>query len=519
MASITQAGSSSSSNRSVSRRRGITTSIIGLAVGLLLFTSPGVAQQPGVSDITHVQRNYPVGPPYSVTPSEETFEFRDLSGELRNKTTGTFTVASAGDLYFRLPRAQRMSPQLRDVLRNADIAVGNLEGGMTLYPADRAKDMVDMGFDLLAPGEDASVAGYEARAKYLLPLGIKVAGAGLTLDEARRPQFQEIPKGLVTLLHACPGNGLCGSAATNGSGVRPAIAGVNQLGLSVWNTVTQSQFNQLKAIRDSVLARRNEPDVLEASALPPNEPPGRMLFYDQKFMVADKPGDIHYELDPADEQAQVLAVRNAKEVSDFTVFHMHNHYNRYAFQHYSTDNNPADFMQPFLRKLIDNGLDMYVGSGNHNMQGIEIYKGRPIFYNQGNLGFDLLTTIDSPVNRGNLTGTESRERGYLASHWNDITGVAYIANTTYKDGRLVEILIYPVDIGLGQRPWSREHSPQTPTPQKARAILERLQKLSEPFGTTISIENNVGIIRVPPEATVDVSGDEIPGRRQPKSKD
>ena len=128
-----------------------------MAVGILPFASPAAAQQSGVSDITHVQRNYPVGPPYSVTPSEETFEPRDLSGELRNKTTGTFTVTFAGDLFFRLPRAQRMSPDSPDVLRNADIAVGNLEGGMTLYPADRAKDMADMGFDLLAPGEDAGL--------------------------------------------------------------------------------------------------------------------------------------------------------------------------------------------------------------------------------------------------------------------------------------------------------------------------------------------------------------------------
>ena len=54
----------------------------------------------------------------------------------------------------------------------------------------------------------------------------------------------------------------------------------------------------------------------------------------------------------------------------------------------------------------------------------------------------------------------------------------------------------------------------TPTPEKARSILERIQRYSEPFGTKISIENNIGIIRVPPEATVEVGGDlDIPGWR------
>jgi hypothetical protein len=82
-------------------------------------------------------------------------------------------------------------------------------------------------------------------------------------------------------------------------------------------------------------------------------------------------------------------------------------------------------------------------------------------------------------------------------------------------GRLVEIRIYPADLGLGEprRPLSRANVPLTPTPQKARAILEKLQKYSEPFGTKISIENNIGIIRVPPEATVGIGGDlAIPGR-------
>jgi poly-gamma-glutamate synthesis protein (capsule biosynthesis protein) len=113
-----------------------------------------------------------------------------------------------------------------------------------------------------------------------------------------------------------------------------------------------------------------------------------------------------------------------------------------------------------------------------------------------------------------MTRTELTERQRAGFFNDESNSIAYIANTTYQDGRLVEIRIYPVDIGLGTRPWSRENVPMTPTPEKARSILERIQKYSEPFGTTISIENNIGVIRVPPEATVDVGGNlDIPGRR------
>ena len=37
--------------------------------------------------------------------------------------------------------------------------------------------------------------------------------------------------------------------------------------------------------------------------------------------------------------------------------------------------------------------------------------------------------------------------------------------------------------------------PMTPSPEVAQRILKKMQTLSKPFGTTITIENNVGVIR------------------------
>ena len=36
----------------------------------------------------------------------------------------------------------------------------------------------------------------------------------------------------------------------------------------------------------------------------------------------------------------------------------------------------------------------------------------------------------------------------------------------------------------------------TPAPEVAREILEKLQRLSRPFGTNMTIDNGVGVIRV-----------------------
>jgi poly-gamma-glutamate synthesis protein (capsule biosynthesis protein) len=40
--------------------------------------------------------------------------------------------------------------------------------------------------------------------------------------------------------------------------------------------------------------------------------------------------------------------------------------------------------------------------------------------------------------------------------------------------------------------------PKLASPQAAQRILARLQKLSAPLGTTVSIEGNIGVIRTRP---------------------
>jgi len=471
--------------------------------------------------------------PFTSPRDPKTFNWRDLKQELNNKMTGTYTVAAMGDVLWRMPIGQRISPQLRDAMRNADTTIGNLEGYIiderncvdpcsfsgSWMPRDAAKGYADLGFDFLAPGEFYNgIAGHTSTVKYLAEVGIKMAGAGANLTIARHPAFQELPQGRVAMVHACPGTNLCGPPAGDGTASgRPASPGVNPLGLTTWNTVTAEQFAQLKAIRDSILARRNEPDVLIPSDVPKDEP-GRMRLLGTNYMIGERPGEFHYEMNHNDEQAQALAVRNAKELADFVIFSMHVHLNRYAFQAYSQDNYPADFMRPLLHKLIDNGADMYVGHGNHTIQGIEIYKGRPIFYNLGNIGASRYGGDYSPPNAENLTAFEREEyrRDYIQQQQNS---EAILALSKYQDGKLVEIRIYPATLGLVEqpldkrRPLSRSSIPQTPSPEKAREILTKLQKYSEPFGTKISIEDNIGVIRVPPDATVEVGADlVIPGR-------
>src|SRR5690554_4571231 len=60
-------------------------------------------------------------------PEDFVWESRDLSQELANKMTGTYTVTAVGDVLMQEPMAKMMSPELLDVLCGSDTTVGNLE--------------------------------------------------------------------------------------------------------------------------------------------------------------------------------------------------------------------------------------------------------------------------------------------------------------------------------------------------------------------------------------------------------
>ena len=71
----------------------------------------------------------------------------------------------------------------------------------------------------------------------------------------------------------------------------------------------------------------------------------------------------------------------------------------------------------------------------------------------------------------------------------------------FEGGKLVEVRLYPADIGRTDRPISKVGNPTGASPEVARRVLEKMQKLSKPFGTRIAIENGVGVIRVVAKAT------------------
>jgi poly-gamma-glutamate synthesis protein (capsule biosynthesis protein) len=123
----------------------------------------------------------------------------------------------------------------------------------------------------------------------------------------------------------------------------------------------------------------------------------------------------------------------------------------------------------------------------HVLRGIEIYKGRPIFYGLG----EFFRQMDGVL--GPYTGEEpSSSRPLRNSPPIKYQGV--VAVSRFAKGSLREIRLWPIDLGHERR-FADRGVPRSPSLEVAVEILERLEELSAPFGTVISIENGVGIVR------------------------
>ena len=70
-----------------------------------------------------------------------------------------------------------------------------------------------------------------------------------------------------------------------------------------------------------------------------------------------------------------------------------------------------------------------------------------------------------------------------------------IAVSQFRDGKLSEIRLHPIDLGVNVTGAGRG-VPHIADAIVGARILERLQRLSQPYGTQITIERGVGVIRL-----------------------
>ena len=466
--------------------------IMGMVVAALLCAAgPGWAQRAG--------------------PSRSPEEFlRDPPKPASVK--GVFSLVTIGDLLYSHPMADSPDPELQKVLeliKRGDVTIGNQEGvffdlktfkgegygnGLLWGEAALAKDMKAMGIDMVSVANNHSTdwgpEGLLETGRLLDEAGIAHSGGGRTLQEAREAAFLQTPKGRVALVSTAstfkPNAG-----ANDAMGEVPARPGISTLRTRKVSLVTEDQMAMIRALataRASPLQPVPAPDAREVT------------FGDQLYRLSETPS-LRYDMDLYDHAGLLKAVREAKQEADLVVFAIHAHESPTGLDDDTPE--PPDFLIKLFHDAVDVGADVILGGGPHSLRGVEIYKGRPVFYGMGVFFISgeikaLQETVlrAFPDASGRPPAPKPPQRsvrpGGNPASWYD--GV--VAVTDFDGGKAQTVRLYPLDLGNTYEP-SRRGVPHLADPANARRILASLQKDSAQFGTQISIEGSVGVIRIP----------------------
>jgi len=426
-------------------------------------------------------------------------------------TPDTVSILVTGDALMSLPWSNYNEPEftgLIDEVRNADVAMTNLEmllhtfdgygqanSGGTYMGAEPeiADELVWAGFDMAGHANnhtfDYGSYGVLETLKYARQAGLKIAGSGKDLQEARTPVYYSSAGGRIALLSTSTSFTAYGRASRS----RPDLHG--RPGLNPLTVERQYSIDRPAAQR---LYR-----AASASGIGVENPTGDTFrMFGRNFIVGDSYA-WKYVIDEEDLMANIDAVREADARADWVVMSFHSHQRE-------PDKAQTDLHVEFARQCIDNGVDIFFTHGHHYMKGIEIYKGRPIFYGLGNFVFQNETIKKQPVefyNRYGLgddatpdevydarttteRGVDTRGFPSQRRYWESVVSVVQ-----FKDGKLDHIRLLPITLQLGT-PRGIRGRPLLADKDHGRYIIEKLQELSEPFGTVIKYDSdkNIGII-------------------------
>lgn len=407
------------------------------------------------------------------------------------------------------------------LLRETDVTLGNMEFTLHNYEypsmgkgifhntrADPAiaDEMKWLGFNLLSVANN-HMGDYTAdcclgTARYLEAAGIVVAGAGINASEAREPRYLATNKGRVGFIAT---DSSLSNNVIRATEQRPDTIGrpgINGFRFSTTYIVTQEVADAIIKIAPKLQVQFSESGEEFTIRLP-----GFNLL---NFKVGDRPR-IQMDANKRDFENNIRAVKQAKGNADWCFVSIHSHEAKHMIFGNWLDE-PAEFVYEFAHACIDAGADGFVGHGTHSTRGIEIYRGKPIFYDLGNFiathmtiprvfsnhyesyGLDpfYAMPLDWVVKKDTVYRPADREIDERYYHY------TFLPVTKFEDGVVSEMKLYPImSLPHGSRLRWRRGRPLLADGEIARIIMRRAIRLSKLYGTEIEYKNGVGIVKIP----------------------
>jgi poly-gamma-glutamate capsule biosynthesis protein CapA/YwtB (metallophosphatase superfamily) len=415
-----------------------------------------------------------------------------------------FTFVAVGDCIVSRPLAATVAAdpdfaQVIALLHSADLRYGNLEttivdldaftGSPYSWDADWtlasqpgvARDLAELGLQLVSRANnhalDWGAEGMFETSRRLDEAGIVHAGVGRHGGLARSPRYLELPQGRVGLV-SFASTFRPTSDALPYRGAAPGRPGVSPLAIETTQLVERELFVALTALG------QDTGDVITRFGV--------------RFAPAERRA-VHYEPDESDLADILTNIRLAAQHSDFVVAALHAHQAENEWESGAAILRPAAFVSDVARAAIDAGAAVFVTTGNHNVGGIEIYRGKPIFTGLGNFFWsDIQEPLSAELHHlaanrrllaeafqypqratdADLSAIVNATGGFA----NEFTFETVVPRAVYQptvdgDLRLSELAIYPVCLRYGER-LTRSGIPAPPGRDQAKKILTDLMTLS-----------------------------------------
>ncbi len=429
------------------------------------------------------------------------------------------TMMLAGDSII----TQHISPyrepeflKLIELVRSADVAVTNIEmlfhnyegypsvvSGGTYMRAEPelAKELAWAGFDLGGCANnhtgDYSVESLFSTDRALTEAGIVHAGIGDNMQQAREARFFDSASGRVALV-ACSSTFTPHSVAGRQRSDVKGRPGLSPLRFETKFTVDAATLEQLRALAEKFpLAPGGE-----AGGRRGGRGTTEVVFQGNHFVLGEKFAMVRTPL-KRDVDEICAAVSDAKTMSRHVIVSVHCHeadpIDRTA---------PPDFLIAFAHAAVDAGASAVISHGPHVLHGIELYKGKPIFYSLGDFIMQNDTVLRQPQENYDSQGLglearvgefNNKRTAFDTRSWpaNREMWESVVAQTKFNGDTLTEIQLVPITLGFG-RPAGVRGRPVLASADDGAKIIGDLVKMSGSLGTKIENRNGVGFVVLPP---------------------
>ena len=335
------------------------------------------------------------------------------------------------------------------------------------------------------------------------------AGTGRSLEEARSARFLDTPNGRIGLIATSTTRSAEFLASSAGIGIAPR-PGMNPLRWGRAYVLPDAQFQQMLEIEAALGIAEGRREVQRVEIIKDSGPDKFAFGSNFEGSVPIERGStahVRYYLDERDAKAILANIRDAANRAECVLVSLHTHEG--ADENWYSPR-AASFVEEFSRRAIDAGANAVLGHGAHMLRGVEIYRGRPIFYSLNSLlmefeaGEQRMTPEmfesyglpkDALPSHLHMSRARDAEGNPIGFHGHGKFTKAVIAVCDVGDDG-VQVKLVPLDLGLGSdRPTARG-VPTLASGAFGREIASDLAELSKYYGTKFAYNEADGSIAV-----------------------